>query len=246
MMEQEIYDQMYELEQHFWWFTAKRRIISHLLKKFLPKNSGKKVCDIGCGCGMTMVELQEQGYDISGIDFSDTALGYCRQRNMTVFKGDIIKGLELKDGCFDAALMLDVAEHLDDDTAGITEALRLVKPGGILIITVPAYSWLWTKRDALHHHKRRYNMSQFKKIIAPLDVKIVRLSYANSLLFPLALAERLFHKCLPFLQRDADIIIPPLGSNELLCEIFALEKHILSAGIPMFAGLSILTILQKK
>ena len=251
-MDEALYDEMFRLESAHWWFVAKRRIILSLLKKHLPvlpSSPAPRVCDIGCGCGMTLRELQEHGYQAVGVDASDTALSYCAARGVRAVKGMLPDHLGLPPGNADAVLMLDVLEHLDDDLGATLCAIDLLRPGGFLIATVPAYQWLWTRRDEFHHHKRRYSLARWRRTLgdatARCGARPLKVSYFNTYLFPLALAGRLASKLLPQPDRPGDMSIPPLGVNRLLAGVFASERLPLCAGFPLPFGLSLLAVMQK-
>jgi SAM-dependent methyltransferase len=251
-MDEALYDEMFRLESTHWWFVAKRRIILSLLKKYLPvwpSTPAPRVCDIGCGCGMILRELQDQGYQAVGVDASDTALSYCAARGVQAVKGMLPDRIGLPPGQADAVLLLDVLEHLDDDLSAALSAIDLLRPGGFLIATVPAYQWLWTARDEFHHHKRRYSLKRWRQMLrdatARCGSRTMTVSYFNTYLFPLALAGRLATKVLPQPDRPGDMSIPPLGINRMLAGIFASERWPLCAGIPLPFGLSLLAVMQK-
>ena len=247
-MDNALYDEMFQMESTHWWFAAKRRIVLELLRQFLdiPPKASPKVCDVGCGCGMTLQELAREGYDALGIDANDTALAYCNARGVRAVKGTLPDGLDLPPASVDAVLMLDVLEHLEQDQAAFRAALRLVRPGGLLICTVPAYRWLWTKRDEFHHHKRRYSVGDFKALLAsdPSGRPILA-SHMNTLLFcPQALV-RLTRRILAIHETVGDLKVPPLGLNRLLKWIFASERFALRRRIPLPFGLSLLAVVRK-
>lgn len=251
-MDEALYDEMFRLESVYWWFVAKRRIILSLLTKYLPVSPSSpppRVCDIGCGCGMTLRELQDHGYQAVGVDASDTALSYCAARGVQAVKGSLPDHLGLPPGQADAVLMLDVLEHLDDDLSAMLAAIDLLRPGGFLIATVPAYQWLWTRRDEFHQHKRRYSLTRWRQTLSDAAARCgsrpLMVSYFNTYLFPLAAAGRLASKLLPQPDRPGDMSIPPLGINRLLAGIFASERLPLQAGLPLPFGLSLLAVVQK-
>jgi SAM-dependent methyltransferase len=250
-MDEALYDEMFRLESAHWWFVAKRRIILSLLEKYLPVSpaSRPRVCDIGCGCGMTLRELQDHGCQAVGVDASDTALSYCAARGVQAVKGSLPDHLGLPPQSADAVLLLDVLEHLDDDLAAMLAAIDLLRPGGFLIATVPAYQWLWTRRDEFHHHKRRYSMARWRQLLDDATdrcgARPLMVSYFNTYLFPLAAAGRLASRLLPQPDRPGDMSIPPLGINGLLAGIFASERLPLQAGFPLPFGLSLLAVVRK-
>ena len=247
-MDKAVYDEMFELERAHWWFAAKRRIVLSMLERFTPRSGGlrPRVCDIGCGCGMMLCDLAGAGYDAVGMDFNDLALEYCQSRGVSAVKGSLPNGVALGPASADAILLLDVLEHIDDDVAAFSAAFAAVKPGGIAICMVPAYQWLWTKRDEYHHHKRRYTLGQFRRVVAHPQAGIDCISYVNSFLFPLALVERLVRKVAPESTPAGHHPIPPLGINSLMTAVFAAERWPVRAGVQLPFGLSILTVVRKR
>jgi SAM-dependent methyltransferase len=251
-MDEVLYDEMYRLESTHWWFVAKRRIVLSLLRKFLPvgaQGPAPLVCDIGCGCGMTLRALQDLGYDALGVDVSDTALAYCAARGVKAIKGSLPGGVDLPPGSADALLMLDVLEHLDDDHAGLLTVMDLLRPGGLLIATVPACPWLWTRHDEFHHHRRRYSMRSWRqtmdRMTACTGSRGLLLSYFNTYLFPLVALERLARRILHVPHRAGDLSVPPAGINRILTGIFASERLLLCKGLSLPVGLSLLAVVRK-
>jgi len=249
-MDAALYDEMYQLEQTYWWFAAKRKIVLSILKELLVENQKglykPRICDLGCGCGMMLTEIINAGFEAVGIDSNDLALKYCSRRGVAAVKGEIGE-IPFPDSDVDAALLLDVLEHLSDEKAAIAEAVRILKPGGLLVCTVPAYSWLWTQRDVFHHHKRRYNLTGLLNIFRLFgDIEIIRATYMNTFLFPLAVVERLVKKLMPPGGKPTDLRIPPLGLNQLLKTIFAGERIPITMGIRLPFGLSILAVIRKR
>lgn len=242
-----LYDEMYRLENRHWWFCAKRRIVGRALRKYLPPinaSSPQKICDVGCGCGMMLQDLRNWGYDAVGVDASDKAQDYCRQRGITVQKGFLPDQLPLPPASMDAVLLLDVLEHVDDDANSFQAAVGLLRPGGILVCTVPACRWLWTQRDVHHEHKRRYSWRPFIDVLhsAP-GTTVLAASYMNSFLFPLAVASRLASRILPAGQTD--LSIPPLGINKLLENLYVSESSLFLRGLRLPCGLSLFGAVRK-
>ncbi len=249
-MDKALYEEMYQLEQRHWWFAAKRRIVLSLLESYLPRSQSEdlpRVADIGCGCGMMLRDLLDNGYDAFGIDASEVAREFCRQRGVEVVAGELPGGMDVAPASMDAVLMLDVLEHIDDDAAAFGEAANLVRPGGIVICTVPAYQWLWTPRDEFHHHKRRYNRGQLRTVLcAAENVGVEQLSYMNSLLFPLACVSRMAEKLIRRKDNATDLTVPALGLNRALQAIFQSERRRLSRGRGFPFGLSLVGVVRKQ
>ncbi len=250
-MDRALYEEMFALEQQHWWFAAKRQIVVSLLNAFAEvtpsADAPAVVCDIGCGCGMQAAELSEAGWNVIGVDASEDALTYCRARGVDAVQGRLPDDVPLEPGSLDAVLMLDVLEHVDDDAGSLAAGAERLKPGGVLICTVPAYAWMWTDRDDYHHHKRRYSRRAFAELIRSCDLcEVMMTSFMNTVLFPLALASRLGSKLVGSSANGGDLSIPPLGTNALFRAAFAAERHLLSRGVGMPYGLSQVAVLRRK
>jgi len=247
-MDEALYDEIFLLESRHWWFRAKRRIVRALLRHHLPSRTEAplRVCDVGCGCGMMLLDLHAAGYEAVGVDDSPKALDYCRRRGALVTQGTLPDGLPLPPASVDAALLLDVLEHVEDDGASLRAVLEIVRPGGIVIATVPAYRFLWTRRDEFHHHKRRYGARQFREVLgAHPRGRIVLLSFMNTVLFPMALAERLIRRVWPE-KKAATLRLPWAPINRALEASFASERFLLSRGIPLPWGLSLVGVVRRE
>jgi SAM-dependent methyltransferase len=243
-MQEELYGEIFAAEQKHWWFVARQRIVLHLLERFLPLNSETppKVADLGCGCGMMLLRLSER-YDPIGIDDSQHAIEFALRRGVTAKPGALPDNVPLSRENFDAVLMLDVLEHLKQDHASVEVAASLLKPGGILICTVPAHMWLWTDFDEDHHHFRRYSRRQFRSLFDAPSISLELLSHLNAILFAPAamwriLATKVFER-----DRARYLKIPPF--NSVLGSIFAFERLLLGR-IPMPLGLSFIAVARKK
>ncbi|MBX3423711.1 MAG: class I SAM-dependent methyltransferase [Pirellulaceae bacterium] len=243
-MDEALYNEMFRVEGQHWWFRAKHQIVACLLSRYLdPSIRHAAVADLGCGCGMMVAKLQDK-YAVVGLDGSEQAARLARRRGLNILVGELPGPTPLEDAAFDAVLLLDVLEHLDDDSGTVHEAKRILKPGGILIATVPAHAWLWTRRDELHHHRRRYSFGQFKRLVSQPGFETLLVSYLNGLLFPLAVAERLYRKLRP-VDDAGDLKIPPTPINETMRACFAVERHLLGR-CPLPMGLSLAGVVRKQ
>jgi SAM-dependent methyltransferase len=246
-MNEELYPELYEMEQRHWWFTAKHTIVASLLRRFLGRSSEdarQRVADLGCGCGMILQKLSST-YDVIGADGSDQAVAFCAQRGVKAVIGRFPDDIPLERNTYDAVLLLDVLEHLDDDLASAKTAASLLKPGGILVCTVPAYQWLWTKRDEHHQHKRRYSKRQFRRLFEMPGLKLELLSYMNTALLPLAVVERLMRKIFPIGAGQTDLRVPVAPINAAMRTTFASERLLLGR-VWMPAGLSLVAVARKQ
>jgi 2-polyprenyl-3-methyl-5-hydroxy-6-metoxy-1,4-benzoquinol methylase len=242
-MREELYGEIFAAEQEHWWFVGRQRIVLHLLEQYLPRNSVTpcKVADLGCGCGMMLLRLSEK-YEPVGVDGSPHAIEFALRRGVTVKLGALPEDVPLSRETYDAVLMLDVLEHLKDDRASVEVAASLLKPGGILICTVPAHMWLWTKFDEDHHHFRRYSRRQFRSLFDEPYIRLELLSHLNAIMFAPAamwriLATKVFER-----DRARYLKLPPF--NSVLSSMFAFERRLLGK-VPMPLGLSFIAVARK-
>jgi SAM-dependent methyltransferase len=243
-MRSELYEEMYRLEQTHWWFQGRARIVMNLLQRYLPGEGAARIADLGCGCGMMLSRFRTAGYDAEGMEAFDEAISFCAQRGINVSKGFLPDPLPLERGGFEAVTMLDVLEHLDDDINSAKAAAELLKPGGILLCTVPAYPWLWAKRDEHHQHKRRYTKSRFRSLFTIPTLKIETLTYYNTWLFPLAAAARLATRLRRADDAPTDLKVPAAPINKSLETIFASERATIGR-IPQPFGLSLVAVARR-
>jgi len=243
-MEDVLYTEMAAMEERHFWFAARRRILLSILQKHLGRGKALRLCDLGCGCGINM-RFFGRYYTVEGMDASPHALRSCRKRGLAVKSGALPDNVPFEPGAFDACLLLDVLEHLDKDSAAVQAAARALKPGGVLLVTVPAFPCLYIERDAFHGHKRRYTKKAFRALFADGRFRIRKFSYFNTVLFPPIAATRRLLKLFKMDKKGPDLFIPPGPVNAVLEGLFALERLSLSLfNLPF--GLSLLCVAEKK
>jgi len=245
VVEPEVYDEMFALEQRHWWFRARRRIVLHLLARYAPRPGSQpaRLADLGCGCGANL-----QSYNLSfrawGMDAGLRAAAYSHRRlGDRVCVGRLPDHLPFRAATFEAVTMTDVLEHIDLDRAAAAAAMNLLVPGGVLVATVPAGQWLFTHRDVAHHHKRRYSRRSLVALFDPLPAEILLLSYCNALLFAPAAIGRLASRWARA-SRPTDLRVPPWPLNRALESVYAAERHLLGR-FPVPYGLSLVVVARK-
>ena len=242
-MNKDFYKTYFELEKNNWWFRVRRNIIFSLLAKY---NIGKdnKILDYGCGSGFLVGQLQKRGYDASGVDVSAEAIqtGIGRGVENLFIEGS---GFNFPDESFDLILAMDVVEHVEDDSAILKKLSRILKPKGKIIITVPAYMWMWGVQDEVAHHFRRYTTNSMSRLIGRIPgLSIVRKTYFNTFLFPPAAVVRLISKWFNLKNRESDFDIGGSFLNSVFYSIFNLEVWLLKY-ISFPFGVSILFVVNK-
>jgi SAM-dependent methyltransferase len=242
-----------ELDDRHWWFAARRRIVLQVLRGALRERGDRgggppRILDIGCGAGATLRELARLG-DACGLDTEPSAVeAAARRSGCDVRLGRLPESVPFEEGAFDVVTLLDVLEHIEDDAASLATIERLLKPGGILLCTVPAYRFLWSEHDVANEHKRRYTRPGLRARIEGAGLRIRKLTYYNTFLFPPIAALRLA-RGQPGSAAAAAGGRPDLGSvpaplNALLRGVFAAERHWLRVGSFPF-GVSVLALAQK-
>jgi len=202
------------------------------------------VLDAGCGSGRNMVELARLGA-VTGIELSRTSVSLARARLL----GEVVEGsvldMPFDSDSFDLAASLDVIEHLDVDLDALRELRRVVAPGGFLLVTVPAYEWLWSGHDEINHHHRRYTRRSLQRVAEQAGWQQMRTTYFNSLLLPVAIVLRALDRLsTKTTESSLDLWVPPEPLNWLLERPLALEAAMIGRGGRIPAGLSLLSVFR--
>jgi len=244
-MDGDLYDQLWRVEQTHWWFQARRHIVYTLVDRYLDSGKRLRICDIGCGTGGNLLPLADR-HDVVGVESSSQGVEFARRRlGDRVQLGQLPHELGLPDESFDLVLLLDVMEHVEDDASSAAAVLRLLRPGGIVIATVPANPWLYSQYDVRLHHFRRYRKEQFRQLWLSAGAKLELLSYYNSLLFLPAASVRVASKLLPSRDATVDLEVPPWPLNAVLAPIMKCEARMVGQ-VPLPWGLSLVSVVRRK
>jgi len=244
-MRAEEYERMYHQENTYWWFQGRKEIVLELLGHHTPLSSERlSVLDVGCGTGLLLEALRPFAQPV-GVDFSPLATNYCRQRGLQRLVCARVEALPFAHERFDLILALDLFEHIDDDAGLLRELWRVCRPGGNLMITVPAYRFLWSDHDEALHHRRRYTRDSLLRLIRATDFEIVRFSSAITMMFPPIAAFRLTQKLFKPRGAPKTHLIPlPRLVNRFLIEMLKLEARWLRHfNLPF--GVSLVALLRK-
>ena len=224
-------DYVYDIfnQEKWWWTLGRRALVTSLWSRYGKNKVSAAILDIGCGAGTMVEELARFGV-VYGVDVSKAAVDYCHGRGLnSVTLGDA-SALPYQDERFDLVTSIDVLEHVDDDVSALRETYRVCRRGGMLIATVPAFNFLWSRRDEQLHHKRRYNLEQFRSRVSRAGFKVIRTTYINLPFFiPLFLmikTGQLSSKKAPSLKMDYALVPPPL--NRIGVRVVQYEARLLS------------------
>ncbi len=233
-----------EVDEHHWWYRGRRRIIRAELDR-LPLPAGGRVLDAGCGSGRTLQELTDYG-QVSGIELNADAAELARSRAL----GEVLVGrleeLPWADETFDLITCLDVIEHTPEDRATLAELWRVAKPGGFMLVTVPAYQALWSLHDEANHHYRRYSRRSLRAAAAGAGWTVARISSFNSLLLaPAAVVRLARRRARPGDGYTNDLQLGPAWLSEVLEQPLKLEASWLGRGGTLPAGLSLIAVLRR-
>jgi SAM-dependent methyltransferase len=238
-MDRVIYDRMAEHDSRHWWYRARRKVLARLITRAIPVPASARILEIGCGTGHNLEMLGQFGH-VDAIEVDPASRALASQRlGRAVGDAPLPELVGVPFGHYDVIALLDVLEHIADDHAAL-EAIRLrLKPGGKILLTVPAHPWMWSGHDVANHHHRRYTRAAFRKVIAGAGFKIDQFSAFNSLLFPLAVTQRLVSKLMG--KEGSDDALPPAPINAGFEWVFGLEAHLLGR-VPLPPGLSFVAI----
>jgi SAM-dependent methyltransferase len=241
-MDTQVYRRMAELDAVHWWFVARRRILASLIARRIRPPAGARILEVGCGTGHNLAMLSRFGH-VEATELEPEARQLAAERlGRPVLEAALPDLSMFPADHFDLVALLDVLEHVEDDAASLAAIRGRLKPGGKLLVTVPANRWMWTAHDAAHHHHRRYEKRELAAAVTDAGFKIDLLSFMNSLLFPPIAAARLAGK---MLGRDsADDAIPPAPVNALLRGVFGLERGLIGR-VPLPFGVSLVAILSR-
>ena len=215
-----------EVEDRHFWFAARAALIERELSRALHGLKGRSVLDIGCGTGYVLGVLEQGGMKPTGCDMHQVWLDFARQRTT----GELILGdaNELPAGTYDSAILCDVIEHTTDDAEMLSVGTRAVKPGGVVLVTVPAHKWLWTELDDISGHKRRYTRTQIEDLMRDQGFVNVRARYFNRLLLPLQAMRKLMlrGKHDPDQISRSSLTVPPPWLNSIMAGAMKVDPYL--------------------
>lgn len=242
-MKTEMYEQTFAVEHEHWWFRARGRIIAAVLRK-VGVPAGAKILDIGCGTGSDLYILSPFGA-VTGVDVFPEAIEYCKKLGFSSVELQDATNLQFPDASFNVVCCLDVLNGIQDDAKAVSEALRVLKPGGVLLFTVGANPSLWGQTDIASQHVRRYTKDGLLEIFRNNQCEVVRCTFFNTFLFPLAWLSRKLEKPSESAKEIPGLSLPPKVLNALLQFVFGLERFIVPyVSLPF--GVSLMVVARKR
>lgn len=226
-MKEHTYPIMFRVEQSHWWYTGRRKILGSFLENICRRVTDRRprILDVGCGTGANLLMLSEYG-DAEGVDLSEDALAFCRERGLENVKLGAAEKLPYDDGTFDLVTALDVVEHLDDDLAGLREMRRVLRPDGRVLLFVPTFMFLWGLQDDVSNHRRRYRLPELRRVLEQAGFEIERTTYANITFFlPILLARKLMR--VTGIKAESENNINVSALNGALGGLFGMERLVL-------------------
>ena len=222
-MRREAFEQMLETQDRHWWFRGKRRILGKIIEKMVFSGSPCDILEVGCGTGSNLPMLVRFG-NVTALELDDYAREHIPPiQGVSIAKGWLPDGLEAVRGKqFDLICLFDVLEHIERDGEALAALGEHMRSGGKLLLTVPAYQWMFGTHDRILGHYRRYTRTRLQNLCIRQGYEIFYAGYINSLLFPLMAAARVFDRfrgC----HASTGTKVPPLGVNSFLFALFSIE-----------------------
>lgn len=236
---------MFRAEDHHWWYSGMRAITTAVLDRYVGRGHAMSILDAGCGTGAGMQYLAGYGL-VAGVDLAPEALSFCRQRGLERLGRASIAELPFADATFDLITSFDVMSSCERDlaSAALREFARVLRPGGHLLLRLPAYQWLYGRHDELVHTRHRYTRGELSRRLQEHGFRLEHTSYANCLLFPLAAMKRLKDRLLPPKQARSDVSISGGWTNSLFGWLLRAEAPWVSrVGLPF--GLTVVALARK-
>lgn len=252
-MKAEDYTDLYDLEDRFWWFVGMRAITAALLDPYCRGKVYGRILDSGCGSGgmLSWLARYNEAGRLFGVDVAQEAVDFCQTRGyQTIVQGSAIE-LPFPDAAFDLVTSFDVLVQLpgkSSDVIALREMHRVLRPGGVAFVRVPAYRWMMSGHDKALSTQRRYTRPELATKLTDSGFRVIRATYANTILLPLAIVRRLVFKRVGLADGGSDVKPLPKSVawlNRVFAEVLRLEASVLQRRVNLPAGLSVICVVMK-
>jgi SAM-dependent methyltransferase len=239
------YRKLAEVEDSMWYFRALHAHVARELATALPHGKSARILDAGCGTGGLIRRLatEHANWHWTGVDVAPEACALARDRTGATISKANVEALPFGENEFDAVVSADVLYHVDDDAAALKEMARVLKPGGVVVVNVPAHRWLWSYHDVATHARRRYARGEVCEKMRAAGFGAVRATHWNMLPLPLVIVRR---KLLPAPSDGSDVRLYPAAVEAVLRGAMAVERGWIAAGGRLALGSSILAAGRKR
>lgn len=235
-MQPDEYATMFRVEETHWWYRALHRLIFETLERELPDWREKRILDAGCGTGAILQRLGNPERN-AGVDLAPEAISFCRDRGLNNVQQGNICALPFKDASFDAVISSSVLYHewVGDIDAAIGEMYRVLRPGGLVLINVPAFRFLHSAHDEAVMTARRFRKPEIRRLLTSGNFTIRRLTYWTSLLFPFAVAARTLGASQKGRDFEEDTFLQRTFQRTMTIERFLLRRISFPFGVALLA-----------
>jgi SAM-dependent methyltransferase len=244
-MQQHTYEILAREEDRHWWFRGRRQILESFVSAIAKRavsHEKLRILDVGCGTGGNLSMLQGFG-SAGGLDASSAAVAHCQARGVAQITRASAEALPYADGSYDLVTALDVVEHLDDDVTAFREFHRVLRPGGTVLVFVPAFMWLWGPQDDVSEHRRRYTLPQIVERLGQAGFELERATYANlTFLLPILAGRKLMRSvgAKPATEND---LTPPILNRPFGWVLGAERFWLRWANLPI--GVSVICVARR-
>lgn len=248
---EKVYEKQYhQSEDDHWWFVSRRALVSSHICRYQLVKSSDKILDIGCSAGRLLLDLISKGFSpdkVFGIDVSQEAIDLCLRSGLKNCK--VMDGMkpEWPENSFDIIVASDSLEHISNDSKALQSWYKILKPGGLLFVYVPAFQFLWSEHDEVNHHFRRYTKNGLTSILEKTEFNIIESGYWNSTLFPLFALIRMTKNLIPAKRNSpqSDLKTSSPIVDSILKNLLSLENSLIGMGVRFPFGLSTYAISKK-
>ncbi len=235
-MDRAVYDRMSEIEADHWWFSARRDIIRRTIERYGNLPPEPRLLEAGCGTGGNLEMLATFG-DVDAFEFDDAAREIAAEKSgLDIPFGALPEHMPHGSTGYNMIGLFDVLEHIEDDAGSLAALAGRLRPGGRILVTVPAFKWLWSQHDDRHHHFRRYSRATLGQAANDAGLTVEHSFYFNTLLLPVAITTRGWKSITQ--SNTPDDSMPAAWLNTALYRIFASERHLIGR-LSLPVGLSI-------